>query len=109
MVAITRSTSVDGHAEAFDDLALAFGLGRARSACGGVTTSRRCSMKCPSVSLRFEHRGPTVDDREVDDAERRLQVGQAVKLVQDDLREDVLLQLDHEAHAVAIALVAGLA
>src|SRR5262249_49075283 len=34
--------------------------------------------------------------------------GQAIELVQDDLREDVLLQLDDDAQALAIALVAHL-
>ena len=40
---------------------------------------------------------------------RRLEVGLPVELVDDDLRDHVLLQLDDEAHAVAIALVADLA
>jgi hypothetical protein len=51
---------------------------------------------------------PAVGDRQVDDAERRLQIGQAVELVQDDLGEDVLLELDDDAHALAVALVAHL-
>ena len=74
-----------------------------------MTTSRRCSTKCASVSLRSSTAGRPLTIDEVDDAERRLQIGQPIELVEDDLREDVLLQLDDEAHAVAIALVAHLA
>ena len=90
MVLITRSTSVMAMPEAFDDLALGLGLGELVARCG-VTTSRRCSMKTLSVSLRSRTAGRPFDDGQVDDAERRLQVRQPVELVQDHLREDVLL------------------
>ena len=39
---------------------------------------------------------------------RRLQIGLPVELVDDHLGDDVPLQLDDEAHAVAVALVADL-
>ena len=41
-----------------------------------------------------------------DDAEDVCSVGVLVELVQDDLRHRVLLQLDDDAHALAVALVA---
>ena len=52
-----------------------------------VTTSRRCSTKTASVCLRSSTCGRPRDDREVDDAERRLQIRQPIELVDDDLRE----------------------
>ena len=56
--------------------------------------------------LQIQHLRTLIDDRQVDDAERRLHVRQAEQLVQHDLREHVLLQLQHQAHAVTVALVA---
>ena len=44
--------------------------------------------------LQRERPRAAADDREDDDAERRLQRGEPVELVQDDLRHRVLLQLD---------------
>jgi hypothetical protein len=59
--------------------------------------------------LQVQDGGAAVHDGEVDDAERRLQIRLPVELVDDDLRDHVLLQLDDEADAVAVALVAHLA
>src|SRR6185312_7302994 len=59
--------------------------------------------------LQAQDGGAAVGDGEVDDAEARLEIGEAVELVQDDLGEGVLLQLDDDAHALAVALVADLA
>src|SRR5215208_4116413 len=53
--------------------------------------------------LRHELPGVRVgDERQHDDAERRLQVGVLVELVQHDARDRVALQLDHDPHAVAV-------
>jgi hypothetical protein len=46
--------------------------------------------------LQVEDRGPSLRDGEVDDAEGRLKVGLPVELIDDDLRDDVLLQLDDQ-------------
>ena len=46
------------------------------------------------------------DNRQHDDAERRLQRGVLVEVVQDDVRQLAALQVDHDAHAVAVRLVA---
>ncbi len=43
---------------------------------------------------------------QIDDAESRLHLGVPVKLVEDDLRLGVALQLDHDPHAVAIGFIA---
>ncbi len=47
--------------------------------------------------------------REHDDAERGLQLGVLVELVQDDARNGIALQFDHHAEAVAIAFVPQIA
>ncbi len=51
---------------------------------------------------------PAAVQRQRVDAERGLQRREAVKLVQHDVGHGVALQLDHQPHAVAIALVADL-
>ncbi len=50
-----------------------------------------------------------VDQRHHVDAERRLHVGVLEQLVQHDLRQHVALELDHQAHAPAVGLVADVA
>ncbi len=52
-----------------------------------------------------QHRPPAVERQHVD-AEARLQRRVAVELVEDDVGHGVALQLDDDAHAVAVALVA---
>ncbi len=107
MVWMTRSTSVIAMPSPST-------ISRCASACRSskrqrrVTTSRAVLDEDASVSLRSSTSGRPLTIDEVDDAEGRLHVGQPIELVEDDLREHVLLQLDDEAHAVAIALVAHL-
>ena len=48
-------------------------------------------------------------EREHDDAERRLHLRVLVQLVEHDARDGVALQLDDDAHAVAVGLVAQVA
>ena len=55
---------------------------------------------------QVQHARPSADDREHDDAEARLQGGVLVQVVQHHLRHLAALHLDHDAHAVAIRLVA---
>jgi hypothetical protein len=95
------------HAQAFDDLALGLGLAQlvARAARDDVAAVLDEDLE---GLLQIEDGGTTAHDGEVDDAERRLEVREAIQLVDDDLRDDVFLELDHEAHAVAIGLVAAL-
>ncbi len=47
-----------------------------------------------------------VHDREEDDSERRLQRREREDLVQDDLRDGVALDVDDDAHSLAVGLVA---
>jgi hypothetical protein len=49
-----------------------------------------------------------VDDRQHDDAERVLELGLLVELIEQDLRGLILADIDDDAHAAAIALVARL-
>ena len=53
--------------------------------------------------------GPALVDAEQDDAVALLHLGQLVELVEDDARLGVALELDDDAHAVAIGLVADVA
>ncbi len=106
MVRTTRSTSVIATPSPSM-------ISRCASACRSskrdrrVTTSRRCSTNAASVSLQVRGSAgrpwsiarlmtPNVD----------LQIGHPVELVDDHLRHHVLLQLDDEADAVAVPLVA---
>ena len=50
-----------------------------------------------------------VDDRQHDDAEADLQLRVLIEVVEDDLRLLAALQLEHDAQAVAVALVANVA
>ncbi len=49
-----------------------------------------------------------VDDGEVDDAEADLQLGVFVEVIEDDLGLFAALQLENDAHAVAVAFIADL-
>ena len=53
-----------------------------------------------------QHPRPAADDRQHDDAEGRLQLRVLVEVVQDDVGHLAALQLDDDAHAVAIRFVA---
>ncbi len=106
---MTGSMSVDDHAEALDDLALRLGL------CSSKRVRRRDDL-APVLDevledlLEVEHRGAAVARWT-----RLMTPNVACRSVRrkswfmDDLREGVLLQLDDEAHALAVALVAHLA
>ena len=56
--------------------------------------------------LEVHDDGLSVDEREHDDAEAVLQLGVFVELVEDDVRRAVAAQLDDDAHAAAVGLVA---
>ena len=73
------------------------------------TTSMRWSMKHLMQSIRPELAGLAVDDRQHDDAEADLQLRVLVQVVEHDLGLFAALQFEHDAHAVAVALVADVA
>ena len=63
-------------------------------------------MKCSIDLEQAEHLRPAGDNRQRDDAERLLQLRLLVQVVQHDLADFAALQLDDDAHAVAIRFVA---
>ena len=71
-----------------------------------VTTSRRCSTNTWSARAQRQQHRAAVDDREHVDRERRLQRGVLEEVVEDDLVVGVALELEHDAHAGAVGLVA---
>ena len=54
----------------------------------------------------LQHARPAAADRQHDDAERRLQLGVLVQVVEHDFRHFAALQLHDDAHAVPVRLVA---
>ena len=70
------------------------------------TTSTRWSMKWRIASGRRKFLRLVVDHRKEDHREALLHLRVLVELVEHDLRFCAALQLDDDAHAVAVALVA---
>ena len=66
-------------------------------------------MKCSERVLDRQDLRLLVDDGEHGDAERRLQLRHLVQVVEHDRGHGVLAQLEHDAHAVAVGLVADVA
>ena len=58
--------------------------------------------------LEVERAGLAVDQREHDRAEGILQLRVLVEVVENDGGVNVLLQLDHDAHALTVALIADI-
>ena len=82
---------------------------RARSATRRRMTSSRKRMKHCQRVLQPHLPRPAVVQRQHVHAEAGLQLGEAVELVQHHLGRRVALQLDDDAHAGAVALVAQIA
>ena len=61
------------------------------------------------ISGRVSVRGHAADQSDVDDPEGRLHLGVLVELVEHDHRDGLALELDDEAHARAVRLVAQVA
>ena len=96
----------DGHAEAFDELALRLRLPQLEARAPGDHVAPVLDEDREGL-LQVHHLRAPADDGQVDHAEGRLQIRLTVELVDDDLREGVLLQLDHDADGVfAVRLVA---
>ena len=91
--------------ETFEDVGALFGLAQveARAADDDLF---------PVLDEVTEHRREVhdlrlvVDDGQEDDAERRLHLRVAIQVVQHDLGDGIALQLDDDAHAFAVGLVA---
>ena len=95
----------DRDPQSFHDLALDLGLPQFVARAPGHHVAPVGNEGLQRL-LDVQDLGATLHDGEVDDAERRLQIGLPVQMVDDHLRDDVLLQLDDEADPIAIALVA---
>ena len=50
--------------------------------------------------------GHAIHERQVDHAEGGLELGELIQVVEDDLRDDILLELDDETNALLVRLVA---
>src|SRR5258708_4205453 len=100
-----RIEVIDGDLEALEDVGALLGLGQLEL---GAPAHDRAAVLDVLLEhgLQRQRLRPAVDEREHDGAERRLQLRVHVELVQHDPRLGILLELDHDAHAVAIGLVA---
>ena len=56
-------------------------------------------------TLEIQNLGPVIHEREHDDAERILELGMLVQLVQDDGRKLAFLEFDHHADAVPVRFI----
>ena len=74
-----------------------------------VTTSRRWRTKASSICFRFSSLRAAIDQRHHVDAEHRLHLGLLVQVVQHHVGRVAALDLDVDAHAVLVGLVAQLA
>ena len=71
-----------------------------------VTTSRRCARKLSSICFRFSSRGWPSTSATMLMPKRVLQLRLLVQVVQHDLGHLAALELDHDAHAGLVGLVA---
>ena len=94
--------------EAFEDVGP--GLGLAQLELGSPPDDFAAELDELLDDLEeVEHLRPAAGDRQHDDAERGLQRRVLVEIVQDDIGHLAALQLDHDAHAVAVGFVAEIA
>ena len=100
-----RIEPVEGDLEAFQDMGAGLGLLQLEDGAAGDDLAAVVDEMADGVAQGQDLR-PVVDDGQHDDAEGGLHLGLLVELVEDDLRVLVPLQLDDDAHAVAVRLVA---
>ena len=91
--------------EAFEDVRAGLGLAQLELGAAPHDFAAELDEVLDDVEQR-QHLRPAAGDRQHDDAERRLQLRVLVEVVEDDLRHLAALQLDDDAHAVAVGLVA---
>ena len=97
-----------GHAEAFDDLARSERRAKLEARAARDDLAAMLDEVLERL-LEVQHLRLTRDDGERVDAERRLQRGQLIQLVEHDLPRRVALELDHHTHPVTVGLVAEVA
>ena len=91
--------------QAFEDVRARLGLAQLELGAAADDLAAELDEVLDDLDER-QHLRPAADDRQHDDAERRLQLRVLVEVVQHDLRHFAALQLDDDAHAVAVGLVA---
>ena len=96
---------VERDLQAFEDVRARLGLAQLELGAAPDDLAPELDEVLDDVEER-QHPRPAADDRQHDDAERRLQLRVLVEVVEDDLRHLAALQLDDDPHAVAIGLVA---
>ena len=99
---------IEGDLEALQDVGPGLGLAQLVAAAPGGDVPAVVDEVDQGL-FEAEHPRLTVHDGQHVDAEARLQGGELEQLVQHDLGLGVALELDHHAHALAIALVAQIA
>ena len=103
-----RIEVIERDLEAFEDVGALLGFGEVEL---GAPPHHDLALRHVLVDERAQahHLGTIVHQRQHDRAERALERGVDEQLVQDHLGIGVLLELDHDAHAVAVGLVAQVA
>ena len=100
-----RVEVVERDLQALEDVGARLGL--AQLELGAPAHDLAAELDEVSISsTSVQHLRPAADDRQHDDAEAALQRRVLVEIVQDDLADLAALQVDDDAHAVAIGLVA---
>ena len=96
---------LQGDLEPFEDVGAGLGLFQLEDAAPGDDLLAVIDEPVENLAQGQDPR-LAGDDGEHDDAEGGLHLGHLVELVEDDLGDGVLLQLDDDAHAVAVRFVA---
>ena len=99
---------VDGDLQTFEDVLPVARLGEVELAPAYDDPQPVSDEVLQHLAQRHDLR-LAVDERQQDGAERRLHLRVLVQAVQHDVRHRVALELDHDAHAVAVGLVAHVA
>ena len=102
---MTASRLIERDLEAFENVGARFGLAQLELDPAPDDVAAEVDEMLDHVE-QAQHLRPAGDDRQRDDAERLLQLGLLEQVVQHDLADFAALELDHDAHAVAIGFVA---
>ena len=100
-----RVQIVEGNLEPFQQMKPFFGFLQVE---GGAAADDFAPMLQKVQEHGLERQQPRlpINDGQQDDAERFLQLGHLVELIQDHFRHAVAFEFDHDTHAVAVRLVA---
>ena len=90
--------------QTLEDVGTGFGLAQLEFGAPAHDLAAELEEVLDDVNER-QHARPAADDRQHDDAERGLQLRVLVEVIENDLRHFAALELDDDAHAVAVGLV----